>query len=47
MLRCFSPENTLPDDVYMGKKKESEEADESEYVEKHGLLDNLKQMVGL
>ncbi len=40
-----TPENALPDDVYSGRIEE--EADEKVYVETHGLLDNLKQMVGL
>lgn len=39
-----TPENLMPEDAYTGKK---EQEDENSYEEKHGLLDNIKQMVGL
>ncbi len=43
-----TPENRLPDDVYAPKEnEEKKEKDEEIHEEKHGLLDNLKQIVGL
>ncbi len=36
------PENVMPQDAYIGKKE-----NETTREEKHGLLDNLKQIVGL
>ena len=43
-----TPENKLPDDVYAPKENEEKKhKDEEIHEEKHGLLDNLKQIVGL
>ena len=37
-----TPENVMPQDAYTGPKKEEKVPEE-----KHGFLDNVKQMVGL
>jgi len=43
-----TPENKLPEDVYIPKESEKKEnKGETIHEEKHGLLDNLKQIVGL
>ena len=39
-----TPENVMPEDAYTGLKEEPKKEDEKE---KHGMLDNLKHMVGL
>ena len=38
-----TPENQMPDDAYTGAKKEEKD----ETSEKHGLIDNIKHIVGL
>ena len=40
-----TPENIMPEDAYTGPKKEEKKEEATE--EKHGMLDNLKHMVGL
>jgi len=40
-----TPENIMPEDAYRGSKKEEKKEDAVE--EKHGLMDNIKHMVGL
>jgi Fe-S cluster biogenesis protein NfuA len=44
-----SPENTIPDDLYTGPKEEAEKEQKEEQTtdEKHGMLDNIKHIVGL
>ncbi len=37
-----TPENSMPDDVYIGEKEEEQVS-----KDKHGLLDNIKHIVGL
>ena len=37
-------ENATPQDAYRGKQNEEEE---TLYVERHGLFDNIKQIIGL
>jgi len=42
------PENQMPEDAYKGKLEEEKDTDDKTiYEEKHGLLDNIKHMVGL
>ena len=41
-----TPENVMPEDAYTGPKEEEEKKEEAT-EEKHGMLDNLKHMVGL
>jgi Fe-S cluster biogenesis protein NfuA len=40
-----TPENKMPEDAYTGPKEEPKEEPQSE--EKHGVIDNLKHLVGL
>jgi len=40
-----TPENAMPDDAYTGPKKQ--ESQEDTAPEKHGLMDNIKHIVGL
>jgi Fe-S cluster biogenesis protein NfuA len=41
-------ENKMPDDAYTGSTEEQEEVkEEKEPQEKHGMLDNIKHIVGL
>ena len=40
-----TPENAMPEDAYTGANEEQK--DEEPQEEKHGMLDNLKHMVGL
>jgi Fe-S cluster biogenesis protein NfuA len=39
-----TPENIMPDDAYTGAQQEAKEEPQEE---KHGMLDNIKHMVGL
>jgi len=41
-----TPENVMPDDAYTGAK-EQETKEEKLHEEKHGMLDNMKHIVGL
>ena len=41
-----TPENVMPDDAYTGTK-EQEREEEKLHKEKHGMLDNIKHIVGL
>jgi len=41
-----TPENVMPDDAYTGAK-EQEREEEKLHKEKHGMLDNIKHIVGL
>jgi len=40
-----SPENKMPDDAYMGPKKDENKEDYPQ--DKHGIIDNIKHIVGL
>ncbi len=40
-----TPENAMPQDAYTGSKKEEEEQEVQD--KKHGVIDNLKHIVGL
>ena len=42
-----TPENVMPQDAYTGKTNTNEEKDETVHEEKHGMLDNIKHIVGL
>ena len=42
-----TPENVMPQDAYTGKTNTNEEKDETAHEEKHGMLDNIKHIVGL
>jgi len=45
-----TPENIMPEDAYVGEmptEKSSEEDNTSARVEKHGMIDNLKGLVGM
>jgi Fe-S cluster biogenesis protein NfuA len=43
-----TPENVMPDDAYKGvEEKDQEEEKEESTEEKHGMLNNLKHIVGL
>ena len=42
-----TPENVMPQDAYTGKTTTNEEKDETVHEEKHGMLDNIKHIVGL
>jgi len=42
-----TPENVMPDDAYTGKTATDEENDETIHEERHGMLDNIKHIVGL
>ena len=42
-----TPENVMPQDAYTGKTTTDEAKDETVHEEKHGMLDNIKHIVGL
>ena len=42
-----TPENVMPQDAYTGKTDTNEEKNETLHEEKHGMLDNIKHIVGL
>jgi len=42
-----TPENVMPQDAYTGKTTTNKEKDETAHEEKHGMLDNIKHIVGL
>jgi hypothetical protein len=42
-----TPENTMPEDAYRGPKKEEDETAQAKPQKKHGMLENIKHIVGL
>jgi len=42
-----TPENVMPEDAYRGQKEQAESEEESQKEEKHGVIENIKHMVGL